>query len=362
MSKDTPKNGRPFWMWMKRIGLGLLGLLVAGIVLNFILTKVKDARASRVEPPEGGLLVDIGGRNVYMRGLGLEHDGPAVVLIFGFANGVSLDSGWWAGVQPALAESMRIYTFDYAGQAWSDPNPEGTSHNSAADDLHAALAALGEEEVILVALATGSNTTIFYADRYPDDPRLAGIVWLDPDVLTPEMVEWYSSDISPMVWALMQGLSPAGFSRLYYNLFNVPNNEWAMNERLSPRAAELFDWDAYDRIAARRGTSTAVQAKLKHFEAYNDDLRRAASTPLPTDIPLYVVQTDMLRFQSEANAERARLNAWRGPIMEKWCREAAENSAGGRYIFIADSNHVPMLDQPDALIEVLEEIVEQVQD
>ena len=343
-----------------RVGLSLLGLLVLAAFAIVVLSKTRDAQASRVEPPEGALLVDIGGRNIYMRGLGLEHDGPAVVLIMGFTNGVSIDSGWWAGVQPALAESMRVYTFDYAGHAWSDTNPAGISHSNAADDLHAALAQLDEEEVILVGQATGSNTTIFYADRYPDDPRVAGIIWIDPDVLTPELVEWYSINLSPTMWNLLHGLNSIGFSYLYHELLVVPQNEWAIDDRLSPRAEELFDWDAYNRIAARRGTSTAILSALDHFKAYNDDLRRAASTPLPTDIPLYVIQTGMLRIQSESNPERAELNAWRGPVMEEWYRQAAENSAGGRYIFIPESNHVPMLDQPDALIEAIEEMVEQV--
>jgi pimeloyl-ACP methyl ester carboxylesterase len=362
MSKDMQRAGRPFWKWVKRIGLGLLGLLVLGCFVIVVLSKTRDAQASRVEPPTDALLIDIGGRNIYMRGLGLEHDGPTVVLIMGFTNGVSIDSGWWAGVQPALAESMRVHTFDYAGHAWSDTNPAGISHNNAADDLHAALAELDEEEVILVGMATGSNTTIFYADRYPDDPHLAGIIWIDPDVLTPELVEWYSNDLSPAMWNLLHGLNSTGFSYLHHELIVAPQNEWAMNERLSPRAEELFNWEAYDHIAARRGTSTAILSSLDHFEAYNDDLRRAASTPLPTDIPLYVVQTDMLRIQSESYPERAELNAWRGPIMEEWYRQAAENSAGGRHILISDSNHIPMLDQPDALIGAIEEMVEQVQD
>ena len=55
-----------------------------------------------------------------MRGMGLKHDGLAVVLISGFAYGVTSDLGWWAGVQPELAQTMRVYAFDYEGYAWND--------------------------------------------------------------------------------------------------------------------------------------------------------------------------------------------------------------------------------------------------
>jgi hypothetical protein len=72
-----------------------------------------------------------------------------------------------------------------------------------------------------------------------------------------------------------------------------------------------------------------------------------------------VVQSDFLRLQGEDNPERVELNAWRQPIMEAWYKQAAENSAGGRHIFIADSDHFTMLDQPDAPIEVIQDIVDQ---
>jgi pimeloyl-ACP methyl ester carboxylesterase len=360
MSKDTQKPRRPFWTWVNRIGLGLLGLIVVGILVIFAYSRIKDAQASQVEPPEGAILVDVGGRNIYMRGLGLEYDGPAVVLISGFAGGTTDDSGWWAGVQPALAESMRVYTFDYAGYAWSDLNPDGLSHDNAADDLHEALVELGEESVILVGWATGSNTTIFYADRYPDDPLLAGIVWLDPDVLTPELVDWYCGTTSPGIYDLARAGNAIGVMRLYYEFGTANREEQTMAERLSPRAEELFDWDAYRRIDSRRGTTTAMRAAVDHADAYCEDLHRAAQTPLPTDIPLYVVQSDFLRLQGEDNPERVELNTWRKPIMEAWYQQVADNSAGGRHIFITHSNHFTMLDQPDALIEVIEEMVEQV--
>lgn len=352
------KPKRKFWKWLGRVGLGLLGLLVLFLAFVFVYAWIKDARAYATDMPEGSLLVDVGGRKTHMRAMGLENDGPAVVLISGFANGVTTDSAWWAAVQPELAKTMRVYTFDYAGYAWSDLNPEGVSHTNTADDLRAALIALGEEEVILVGFATASNTTIVYHHRYPDDPRLRGIVWLDADVLHPELVDWYKINIgiSP---AVLHALVDLGFGRLLYERgWPSQMEQWAMGERLSERAREMFDWDYYNRVAAMRGTRRVMHALVDHFLTYSADLDYAASLPLPTDIPLFVIQTDMLRFQSEEDPERAEVNAWRGPYMTEWYHTAAENAPGGRYIFIPDSEHVAMLDQPDALIGAIEEMVE----
>ncbi len=46
--------------------------------------------------------------------------------------------------------------------------------------------------------------------------------------------------------------------------------------------------------------------------------------------------------------------------MEPWYQKVAKNSVGGRYIFIPDSKHIPMLDQLDAVIDAVQTLVEQV--
>jgi pimeloyl-ACP methyl ester carboxylesterase len=355
-----PRRGRRWWL--TRIGIGALVVLVLLLAAVYVCASVKDARAYATALPEGSLLIDVGGRKIHMRAMGLKHKGPAVVLISGFANGVTPDSAWWAAVQPELAKSMRVYTFDYAGYAWSDFNPEGVSHTNTADDLHAALVALGEEDVILVGFATASNTTIVYHHRYPDAPRLRGIVWLDADVLHPEIVDWYRIDIG-IGPAVLHALVDLGFGRLLYEKgWPSQSEQWAMGERLSERARQIFDWDYYNRVAAMRGTKREMHALVDHFLTYSADLDYAASLPLPTDVPLFVVRTDMLRLQSEKDPERAEVNAWRGPYMIEWYHAAAENTPGGRYVFIPDSEHVAMLDQPDALIAAIRGIVELVSD
>ncbi len=344
--------------WLTRIGIGVLGVLVLLLVAMYAYASIKDAQARTVGLPRDSLLVDVGGRDIHVHAMGLEHDGPAVVLISGAAYGTTKDSGWWAGVQPELAKTMRVYTFDYAGYAWSDPNPEGVSYTNTADDLHAVLTALGEEEVILVGFATASNTTLVYHHRYPDEPRLRGIIWLDADVLHPEIIDWYKGgdDMSPLV---LHSLIDLGVGRLFYEWgFLSRREQWVMEEKLSDHTQAMFDWDYYDQVATMRGTRHALRAMVDCSLAYEADLDYAASLPLPTDIPLFVIQTDMLRFQSERDPERAKVNELRGPYMTEWYHTVAENVPGGRYIHIPDSEHFAMLDQSEALIEVIKDMVE----
>jgi pimeloyl-ACP methyl ester carboxylesterase len=344
--------------WVKRIVLGLLGLFVISLIANFIYTRFNEARIYAAPLPTSSLLVDVGGRNIHMRGMGLEHDSPAVVLISGFAYRTTTDSGWWAGVQPELARTMRVYAFDYAGYAWSDPNPDGLSHTNAADDLHTALVKLGEKEVILVGFATGSNTTLVYYNRYPDEPRVLGILWLDADVLHPKVIDLYRDHTPKVVLTLVHTLTDVVGGWPWYQVIHAEQERWVMEERLSPSARGMFDWDYYNRVTATRQTRKVTHARLDFVSRYSADLDYAASLPLPDKIPLYAAQTDMLHFQSERNPERATVNEQRGPYMIEWYRAASENTPGGRYIHISDSEHFAMLDQPDTLIGVIKDMME----
>jgi pimeloyl-ACP methyl ester carboxylesterase len=261
-------------------------------------------------------------------------------------------------VQPELAQTMRVYAFDYAGYAWSDYNPEGLTHINAADDLHVSLVKLGEEEVILVGFATGSNTTLAYYDRYPDNPSVMGIIWLDADVLHPEAIGWYTTSTPAIIYTIGHTLTDIAGGWPWYQAFNAEREQWALVERLSPRAKQIFDWDYYSRISATRKTRRVTHAKLDIGSEYSSDLNYAARLPLPDKIPLYAIQTDMLRFQSERNPEKAAVNEQRGPYMTEWYRAASESTPGGRYIYISDSEHFAMLDQPDVLIGVIKDMME----
>jgi polyhydroxybutyrate depolymerase len=343
---------------LKRIGLTLL-ILIAVLVLGIaIYATITDMRSNAVEMPEDSILVDVGGRNIHMRAMGLDNDGPAVVLIWGFSGGLTSDSAWWAAAQGELSKTMRVYAFDYPGFAWSDPDPDGLSHSSAADDLHVALTALGEDEVILVAQATGSNTTIFYADRYPVD----GIIWIDPDCLHPEVIDWYEMEMSALVDTLLRGFFALGGYRLWDDYIVARSEEWAF-ERLGERGEALMDWDYYNAVDAHRGTRREGLARFDFDTAYNADLHNAAALlPIDSSIPLTIIQTDMLRFQGIDNPERAEINAWRGPLMSGWFKEMADNSEKGQVVFIEDSDHIPMIDQPDEFIAVVEDFVARVRD
>ena len=76
----------------------------------------------------------------------------------------------------------------------------------------------------------------------------------------------------------------------WYQTFHARREQWALEERLSPSAKEVFDWEYYDRVSSTRGTRKVTHARLDFVSTYSSDMDYAASLPLPDDIPPYAVQ------------------------------------------------------------------------
>ncbi|MBV9654860.1 MAG: alpha/beta hydrolase [Acetobacteraceae bacterium] len=111
--------------------------------------------------------------NLYCLGRG----SPTVVLDAGLAN-FSLA---WRFVQPAVARSVQVCSYDRAGEGFSDPGPLPRTSRAIVDDLHALLRRAGiAGPVVLVGHSFGGLNALLYADTYPD--AVAGLVLVDPTV------------------------------------------------------------------------------------------------------------------------------------------------------------------------------------
>ena len=119
-------------------------------------------------------LVDVGqGRrmNLYCVGEGQ----PTVVF-----DGGGFDwSVTWALVQPALAPSTRACSYDRAGLGYSDPSPRPPTPANVVDDLHTLLDRAGiEGPLVLVGHSLGGFNMKLYAATYPQ--QVVGLVLVDP--------------------------------------------------------------------------------------------------------------------------------------------------------------------------------------
>src|SRR5262245_50483439 len=126
--------------------------------------------------PPLGRLIDVGGRKLHINCTGRsERTGPTVILEAG-ASSFAID---WSLVQPEIARTSHVCSYDRAGSGWSDPRTDVETPARVVADLHALLAAAGEKPpYVLVGASMGGVYVRLYQLDYPDE--VVGLVFVDP--------------------------------------------------------------------------------------------------------------------------------------------------------------------------------------
>jgi pimeloyl-ACP methyl ester carboxylesterase len=153
--------------WLLTPVLAVLAAASLGAVAQTITTQ-----QSRESYPAPGAMYDVGDHRLHLQ---CQGQGSPTVVLF---NGLGEISDSWAKVAGPVSRSTRVCAYDRAGQAWSDEVDEPQDGIQAAHDLHALLAAAGEEgPFVVVGHSIGGPYAMVYAATYPSD--VAGMVLLD---------------------------------------------------------------------------------------------------------------------------------------------------------------------------------------
>ena len=126
--------------------------------------------------PAPGRLIDVGGRRLHVHCTGpSERTGPTVILEAG-ASSFAID---WALVQPEIARSHRVCSYDRAGSGWSDPRSDVETPARIVVDLQAALVTAGEKPpYVMVGASAGGQYVRLFQLEHPGD--VIGLVLVDP--------------------------------------------------------------------------------------------------------------------------------------------------------------------------------------
>jgi pimeloyl-ACP methyl ester carboxylesterase len=292
---------------------------VAGRVSAIVLTLLV-ARAATIQPSPTGRLVDAGGYRVHLYCTG--SGSPTVMVVGG---GFSFD---WGLIQPAIAQTTRICTYDAVGTAWSDSFPSKTPGRAQTcaervGEIHNLLAnAPVPGPYVLVGYSIGGLYARLYAATYPKD--VGAMVLVDHAFLEPghAVVPATAPDAQttlPTVISQTPIVMGIEDDRNFNNLprVNQQLHTWAMSAnpvRPTPRtAAECFD------------AVTAANANR--------------SRPLG-DTPLIVIST---------------LND--SPKYEELQRTLLSQSAKSIHMVAANSTHMVIVDQPEVVIEAIRQAV-----
>jgi pimeloyl-ACP methyl ester carboxylesterase len=152
-------------------------LIAAGALLTFLVlagaTYQGVATAlERRQFPHPGRLVDVGGHQLHLYCSG---EGAPTVVLEAPAAGMSAAWGW---VQPRLAETTRVCSYDRAGLGWSEAGDRVFAPALVVEELRALMERAGEPRpFVLVGHGLGAAFATLYASRFGGD--VAALVLID---------------------------------------------------------------------------------------------------------------------------------------------------------------------------------------
>jgi pimeloyl-ACP methyl ester carboxylesterase len=175
-TRTAKRRGKGCFLWLGAGLASFLGLLLVGYIYE---ARAEAADAKAYPPP--GQMVDVGGYRLHLNCTGKGR--PTVVI----------ESGWgdmsaaWGWVQPEVAKTTRVCTYDRAGMGWSEASPQPRTARAYAKELHTLLANAHEPgPYVLVGHSMGGFTVIVYAHDYPAE--VSGLVLIDAQDLPPAAV------------------------------------------------------------------------------------------------------------------------------------------------------------------------------
>lgn len=302
-------------------GIACVLLCLSGVLAAPIMLAAQTPSSTAADmSSQPGRLISIGSHKLYLycRGQG----SPTIVLESGLG-GTHLD---WAKVQPTLAQTHRVCSYDRAGYGWSERGPIPRTSEVFVDEL-ARLLRLADESppYILVGHSLGGFTVRGFAHQFPE--QVAGMVLVDSS----HEQQYEQPD------ELGQGLVPTQRRQFVIsNYYTIPQGLPESLQTLAQRFAVKPD---------------AV------YTLYNElgDIKQSAYTArqwqFAADLPLVVLAHDSVARAKTDKAQR---------FAENWIglqQELAQRSSRSQFKVIADSGHHIHLDQPSAVIDAINSIL-----
>ncbi len=326
------------WRWAMRVVVGMVGLililLLAGAVFQFVMTRI-DARRY----PAPGEMVDVGGHRLHLYCTG-EPGAPTVVMDSGLG-GTVLD---WQLVQPELAKSTRVCTYDRAGMGWSEAGAQPRTSEQIAGELHTLLGNAGiRGPYVLVGHSFGGTNVQVYASQHPDE--VVGMVLVDSALEDEEAV------------TLTKSLQPSPVLLKVYATFGLTRLPYTLGAE-KPGLTSPEHEDEQAAISSHRKHIFAIADETCSLEASFAE-NRAHPMSLG-DKPLMVltagsVQTEGTGLSPEQADQLDKLHSESQAALTR-------RSENAKQIITDNSGHYIQVDQPALVIDAVRTVVDAVRD
>lgn len=314
--------------WLGIILRSLLVLVIFLAVAGYLYQNISETRDRRFNPMPGQL-IDIGGYKLHIDCQG--QGTPAVILDSGL--GDSYIS--WRKVQPEIAKSTRVCSYDRAGLGYSDSSPHPRTSKDIAEELHALLQNAGiNGPIVLVGHSMGGYDVRLFASHYRD--QVVGMVLVDAS--HPDQQNRFPPAMKDMPGTWLREAEFFEFTMP----FGIPRLLGLCDPEPDIRAAECNFHSAREAVA--------------EMKAFSDSAAQAAATGPFGDMPLAVLSHDPDKPSSELPADLAKPtnDAW-----EKMQEELAHLSTRGTQEIAKNSAHYIQIDRPEVVIAAVRRVVDQ---
>jgi pimeloyl-ACP methyl ester carboxylesterase len=324
---------------------GFMGWISTALIVVFLLgtgTRIAGASAKKrlmEHYPIPGQMVDAGGFKMHMYCTG--KGSPTVILI----SGLDDFSITWSLVQPDIAKTTRVCSYDRAGLGWSEASPNPRTSGNMVRELHTLLVnAKVEGPYVMVGHSFGGALVQLYAHNYPDE--VVGMVLVDSAAtnLFIRIPAWKKA-IDQKI-AFYHALDPLNsFGLLALVPGNIPNRGFPDEALAQYRAIS----------AATKYYETSI-AENEMFEKNLAEIQSAHITTLG-NIPLVVLSRgywDPMPGFTEVENQQAE---------KKWQELQADLttlSSNGRQIIAKESEHSIQLQQPHLVIDAIQENIREI--
>jgi pimeloyl-ACP methyl ester carboxylesterase len=310
-------------------------------------TSAEDQRFLPYVQP--GQLVDIGGRRINLHCAG--SGSPTVILMAGLFSW----SVVWYKTQPVIAQRTRVCAFDRAAYGFSDPAPRPQILSEVVDDLHAALkAAPIPGPYVLVANSLGGIEARVYAQRWPQE--VVGMVLID----TSPAGEGFIDEAQP-------GFDEA-FGQESYAADMLRCALLATHGPLEPSSPDYEECTSASALPS--DTPTAFRKNWPHFftpyyfadkvslmsSVYTHRYDSVDHRPLGA-MPLLVLSPETT-WKASTPAQ-TRVSQSYGKVWIAMHEALAHLSSRGVHRIIPGSGHHIQLDKPQAVIDAVDEVLDQ---
>jgi pimeloyl-ACP methyl ester carboxylesterase len=310
----------------KWFSIGLVSLIILTLAGGLCYQVVSESD-DLARYPAPGELVAVDGQMMHINCIG---QGSPIVI---FELGVGSSSAAWSEVHKQVSLFTRACAYDRAGLGYSEPTDQPLRSGDVAQRLHKLLrAAKVDDDLVLVGWSAGGLYIRDFYRRYPE--RVEAMLFVDSS---------HEQQATRMPQTPGNGSDPALRIAKHLAPFGLVRMSGILDRRVERGAGTD---ELKSRLKAIYHQSHILDTVWRESEAFNLDIN-ATQPPSPVgDLPLIVLTRGISDASQQERDARNQLQ-----------QELMLLSTNGKQIIASESGHHIYADQPELLIESVEELI-----